>query len=258
MKVWTSVSAILVMALVAAYTAYSYDLAPGLFQREVAEQAFPPVTVSTAEAELRSWEPFITAVGTLVAVNGVDVAAQTSGIVAEVSFASGQEIVAGAPLIKLDDEVERAELKENQAVLTDTTKELARVRSLFERGNSSQATLTTAEAEFEQAAAALERMQAIIAQKDVRTPFAGRLGVRLVNLGEFIEAGTPIVTLQALQPIFVNFRLPEQDMSAIQVGQEVAISVDAYRGDIFRGTLSSYDSKNRLADPDVSGAGDLR
>lgn len=243
MKIWTPVSAVLVLVLVASYATYSYNLVPGLFDREMEDQSFPAVTVSAVAAELWAWEPYITAVGTLVAVNGVDVAAQTSGIVAEVTFTSGQEIAAGGPLIRLDDEVERAELKENQAILRDATQELERARQLFERGNTPQATLTTAEAEFDQAAAALERMKAVIAQKDVRAPFAGRLGVRLVSLGQFIAAGTPIVTLQALQPIFVNFRLPEQDLSAIRVGQEVAIIVDAYRGDTFRGILSSYDSK---------------
>lgn len=243
MKIWTSVSVVLVLALVAGYATYSYNLVPGLFDRPTVDQSFPAVTVSTATAELRSWEPFITAVGTLVAVNGVDVASQISGIVAEVTFISGQEIAAGGSLIRLDDDVERAEMKENQAVLRDANLELERARLLFERGNISQSTLTSAEARFDQAAAALERTQAVIAQKDVRAPFAGRLGVRLVNLGQFIAAGTPIVTLQALQPIFVNFRLPEQNLSAIRVGQEVEITVDAYRGDTFRGILSSYDSK---------------
>ncbi|GAB4150377.1 MAG: efflux RND transporter periplasmic adaptor subunit [Sphingomonadales bacterium] len=220
---------------------------PAFVQEMIASMPRPPITVASTQAAVEPWQGRIEAIGTVVAVNGVDVSSEVAGIVEEIHFSSGQEVEAGAPLLRIRDHVERADLKQNQAMLKDAELELERSRSLAQRGNVSQATLDAALARRDQAAAAVERIKALIAQKNLQAPFAGRLGVRLVNIGEFIAAGTPVVTLQALDQVYVNFQVPEQSVARIAVGLPVTIRVDAFPDQSFTGAITSIDSKVEAA-----------
>lgn len=220
---------------------------PAFIREMIASMPQPPITVASVEAQPKPWRSAISAIGTVVAVNGVDVSSAVAGIVEEIHFDSGQEVAAGAPLLRIRDYVERADLKQNQALLKDAQLELERSQSLAKRGNVSQATLDAAQARRDQAAAAVERMAALIAQKNIFAPFAGRLGVRLVNIGEYIAAGAPLVTLQALDPVHVNFQVPEQYLARLSVGQPVSLGVDAYPGETFMGEITSIDAKVEAA-----------
>lgn len=236
-------AALFVGALVGGLAVFKFVITPWMIQGFFAGNTPPPVTVSTAVAEDKSWQPLINGIGTVVAVSGVDITAEAPGIVKEILFESGQDIEAGAPLLRLNDEVERAELEQNLALLKEANLELERSRSLATRGNVSQASLDAALARRDSAAATVERTRALIHQKNVEAPFAGRLGVRRVNLGEFLSPGDPIVTLQSLDPLYVNFTLPEQALSVLKVGQALDIAVDAFPGERFPGEITSLNAR---------------
>lgn len=240
----TTVVALLVMAgLVGVFAYYQLYLMPEKIKAELAARPTSVLTVSTEIATTESWQPFLTAVATLEAANGVDVAAEVDGLITGILFQSGQLAEAGDPLIQLDDHVLRAELKEVQAQFRNAEAELERIRRLERQNMTSKSDLDAMHSRRDEAAAAVERVQATIAQKSVKAPFSGRLGVRLVQLGQYVEASTPMVTLQHAQPIYANFSLPEQALAQIKVGDVVDLEVDSYPGEIFPGRVTSFDSK---------------
>ncbi|RME62334.1 MAG: efflux RND transporter periplasmic adaptor subunit, partial [Alphaproteobacteria bacterium] len=247
----TLIAAIATLAIVGGVAWFLLLAMPAFIRDMIASTPQPPITVATVTAQFKPWQTELQAIGTVVAVKGVDVGSEVAGIVEEIHFESGQAVAENAPLLRLRDYVERADLKQNMALLKDATLELERSQSLAARGNVSQATLDSAQARRDQAAAAVERTRALIAQKNIRAPFAGRLGVRLVSLGQYIAAGTPIVTLQALDPVHVNFQLPEQTLARLAVGQNVSLTVDAYPGERFAGAITSIDSKVEAATRNV-------
>ncbi|MFZ5609791.1 MAG: efflux RND transporter periplasmic adaptor subunit [Pseudomonadota bacterium] len=236
-------ASVAVGALLALLAAYKFIVAPMMIGKFLAAQQPPPVTISTALAEARAWQPSLHAVGSAVAVKGVDITTEAPGIIAEILFQSGEEVMQGAPLVRLNDAVEQADLQQNLALLKDATLQLERTRSLASRGNISQSALDSAQAQRDQAIAAVERTRALIAQKNIKAPFAGRLGVRLVSLGQYVSSGTAVVTLQALDPLFVNFTLPEQAIAQVAEGQAVEARVDAYPDRLFSGTITAIDAK---------------
>ncbi|MGD8326515.1 MAG: efflux RND transporter periplasmic adaptor subunit [Sphingomonadales bacterium] len=236
-------AALFVILLVGGLAIFKFVITPIMINSFFAGNTPPPVTVSTATVEEKNWQPLINGIGTVVAVRGVDITAEAPGIVSEILFESGQDVDANAPLIHLNDEVERAELEQNLALLKEANLELERSRSLATRGNVSQASLDASLARRDSAAAAVERTRALISQKNVHAPFAGRLGVRRVNLGAFLSPGDPIVTLQSLDPLYVNFTLPEQALAVLKVGQKLDIAVDAFPGERFPGEITSLNSR---------------
>lgn len=186
----------------------------------------PPETVTTAEVRADHWETLITAVGSLEAVQGVTVTAELSGKIVAIAFEPGSRVVAGDLLVQQDTSSEVAQLRAAEA-----TAELARTN--LERGAKLLATHTISrseydnfEAQYKQAAAQVDNVRAVIAKKTIRAPFAGRLGIRLVNLGQIINEGEPIVSLQSLDPIFVNFLLPQQQLGALAPDLRVRIGTD--------------------------------
>lgn len=232
-----------IAVLIGGLAVFKFVVTPLMIQSFFAQNTPPPVTVSTTIATEKNWQPLINGIGTVVAVSGVDITAEAPGIVKEILFESGQNVEVGAVLLRLNDEVERAELEQNLALLKEANLELERSRSLATRGNVSQANLDAALARRDSAAATVERTRALIHQKNVEAPFAGRLGVRRVNLGEFLSPGDAIVTLQSLDPLYVNFTLPEQALSILEVGQPIDISVDAFPGERFPGEITSLNSR---------------
>ncbi len=187
--------------------------------------------------------PRVPAIGTFRAVQGVDVAPQVGGVVRAIQFESSQDVAKGAPLVEIDDSTEQADLKSNLAVLKNADVALERQRTLITGGNTPQANLDTALASRDQAAAAAERTRAIIAQKAVTAPFAGRLGIRRIDLGQYVSPGTSLVTLQQLDPIYVDFSLPEQNLAELKPGQTIEASVDAYPGTTFTGKIKFVDAR---------------
>lgn len=206
-------------------------------------QTQPPVPVTTAIAKAEKWRGELPAIGTIEAQRGVTLAPQVAGRVDAIMFESGSWVKAGATILKLDDSTERAQLQAATADLRLKELNLIRARELAERGNMAQANLDQAIAQRDQAAAQVELIRAQINQKTIVAPFAGRLGIRQVNLGQYLAAGAAIVTLQSVDPIFVNFTLPEREIPRLKVGQEVTVTVEGLKGRVFQGKITSLDAK---------------
>jgi membrane fusion protein, multidrug efflux system len=201
----------------------------------------PPATISTAVALSADWTDQLEAVGTIVAVNGAQVTTEAAGVVDSIRFESGQEVKAGTVLLTLDTRTDVAELKALSAQAELARNELARFERLYGLESISKAELDRRQSEYDQAAARAAAQQARIAQKTIRAPFSGELGIRQVNLGQFVAPGNPIVSLQSLDPVYINFSLPEQNLSRIREGLTVKLSVDAYPGEIFEGRITAIE-----------------
>ncbi len=204
------------------------------------------VTISSSLARTERWTPVSEAVGTVRAVDGAELAIEVGGVVREVHFENGQMVEAGQRLITLDQSVDRAELRQLEAAVRLAETELARLEPLARRDSVSQAELDRAENELEQARARVAVQQARIDQKTLTAPFDGAAGIRQVNPGQFIAAGTPVVSLQSLDPIHVEFSVPQRRLPSISVGQAVRVSVDAYPDETFAGEITALEP--RLSD----------
>lgn len=215
-----------------------------MIKRYFANYTPPAISVSSVEVSERRWKPQLPAVGNFVAINGVEVNSQTSGNVVKIHFDSGQYLDANAPLIDIDDQVDQANLKFNQADLALKQLNFQRQQDLFKRGATSSSTVDEATANLQQAQANVERMQAEINKKHIVTPFAGQLGIRQVNLGQYITPGqTSIVTLQSLDPLYLEFYLPEQQRKNLYLNQPIQFSVEAFPNVVFSGKISALNSK---------------
>ncbi len=201
----------------------------------------PPESVSVAEVEEQIWVPSLRAVGTVRAARGVTVSAEVPGLVAKLAFDSGQKVQTGAVLIQLDASIERAELASAKATARLARVTLRRQSRLADQKINAPAERDTAQAEADQAAARVANILAQIAKKTIRAPFAGQLGIRQVDLGQIVSAGTPIVSLQDLETVFVDFFLPQQDLPRIARDQEVEIRVDAFVDRVWMGRIQSIE-----------------
>ncbi|HLK84235.1 MAG TPA: efflux RND transporter periplasmic adaptor subunit [Xanthobacteraceae bacterium] len=214
-----------------------------MIKKFMTSMAPPPQTVSTVTAATQDWQPQIEAVGSLRAVNGADLAFEVSGIVKELHFNSGDEVAAGDILVKLraDDDIAKLDALKATAALSEIT--LQRDQEQFKIKAVSQATLDTDSANLKNAKAQVAEQEAVIAKKTLRAPFAGHLGVRAVDIGQYISAGTTVVTLQALDPIYADFFLPQQTLNQIRLEQAVTIKVDTYPNKDFAGTITAINPK---------------
>lgn len=204
----------------------------------------PAVTISSTTAKKTTWHPSLSAVGNFVAINGVEVNAQTSGNIVKIHFKSGEIVSKDQPLVDIDDSILQAQLEFNQAELSLKKINFGRQQDLYRRGATPKSSLDTAKANLQQAQANLDKTRAEITQKHIKAPFSGRLGIRKVNLGQYMTPGqTAIVSLQSLDPIFIEFYLPEQYLNQIHSGQTILISVENYPDFLFKGQISAINSK---------------
>src|SRR5580704_6667630 len=214
-----------------------------MIKKFMAAAASPPQTVSTATAGVQEWQPEIEAVGSLRAVNGADLAFEVSGIVKDIQFNSGDDVAAGKVLLALrsDDDVGKLQALEATAELSEVN--YHRDQEQFKIKAVSQATLDADAANLKNARAQVTEQQAIVDKKMLRAPFAGHLGVRAVDIGQFVSAGTAIVTLQALDPIYVDFYLPQQKLNQVKLGLSVTAKIDTYPDRTFAGKISAINPK---------------
>src|SRR6478736_4005898 len=201
----------------------------------------PPASVSVAEAKSEVIPNLLTAVGDLAAVHQVNVTSDVSGRITDILFTSGSNVKAGSPLVQLFDGPEQGDLASFKAQATVAQLSLERAKQLAARQFGPQATVDSAQAAFDQADAGIAKTEAIISQKLVRAPFDGALGVRHVEVGQFLTAGTQIVTLTDLSKLYANFTVTEKDSAALKVGQTVRIAVDAYPGRTFEGKINAIE-----------------
>src|SRR5947209_7131500 len=199
----------------------------------------PPTSVAIAEAKSEVIPNLLTAVGDLAAVHQVNVTSDVSGRITDIIFTSGSRVKAGSPLVQLFDGPEQCDLANFKAQATVAQQSLDRAKQLAARQFGPQATVDTAQAAYDQANAGIAKTQAIISQKLVRAPFDGELGVRHVEVGQFLTAGTQIATLTDLSQLYANFTLTEKDSGQLKVGQTVRVAADAYRGRTFEGKINA-------------------
>jgi membrane fusion protein, multidrug efflux system len=214
-----------------------------MIKKFMASMSAPPQTVSATKAEYSPWQQQIEAIGSLRAVKGADLSLEVSGVVDSISFKSGDDVAQGTVLLKLRADDDAAKLVSLQA--TAELSELTYQRDLkqFKIQAVSQATLDTDSANLKNAKAQVAEQQAVLDKKTLRAPFAGHLGIRAVDLGQYLGAGTTIVTLQALDPIFLDFFVPQQVVDQVRIGQAVTVKVDAYKDQTFPGEIAALNPK---------------
>jgi len=200
-------------------------------------------TVSEETAKVETWQPDFTSVGNLDPVQGADISNQVAGNVSEINFGSGQEVEKGQLLVQLDDSNERAQLQGFQAQEQLAELNDKRSHDLFSKRLISQSDVDTADANLKQAQANVANTEADIAKKTIRAPFSGHAGIRNVNLGQYLPAGTVIVTLQDLDHMYASFTLPEQALPSLAAHQGLVVTVDAYPSQKFGGEINAIDSK---------------
>ena len=199
----------------------------------------PPEKVNAAEVREEDWRPRLTAVGSVMAVRGALLPAETEGIVRRIAFEPGADVKAGAELVQLNAEVVQAQLREAEAAANEARAYLARVKEAAASGSVAASELDAADARLKSADARVENIQATIAKKTIRAPFAGKLGIRQISVGQFLQMGSPVVSLQALDPVFVEFSLPQQRIGDVAEGLTVAVSADGYPGHTFEGRVTA-------------------
>jgi membrane fusion protein, multidrug efflux system len=205
--------------------------------------AAAPQTVSTIQAASADWQSSIQSTGTLRAVRGADLSAQAAGVVDEIAFDSGLEVPAGKILLRLKPNDDYAKLQQLQAAAELAEQTYKRDQEQFTAQAISQANIDTDVSTLKSARAQVAAQQALIEEKIIRAPFAGRLGIRQVDLGQYLTAGTTVVTLQALDPILIDFYVPQQALAKLRIGQPVTALVDTFPGQAFSGSLESINSK---------------
>jgi membrane fusion protein, multidrug efflux system len=199
----------------------------------------PPETVSSVEAREEKWRDTLSAVGSISAVQGVMVTTEIPGTIQKIAFESGAVVAQDDLLVKLDTSTEEAQLRALEAQSELARTNLVRMQSLRRENTVSQSELDQAETTLKQFVANADNIRAIIAKKVIRAPFAGRLGIRQVNAGQYLEAGKPIVSLQSLAPLYGDFSLPQQELARLQTGLTVRLTTDTYPDKLFDGTLTA-------------------
>ena len=199
----------------------------------------PPEPVTTAVARKETWESLLTAVGSLEAVQGVIVTAELSGKVERIGFEPGTKVKTGELLVQQDISAENAQLRAAEASLTLAKIDLDRKSKLLAQKTISRSEYDNAEAQFKQAEAQADTIRATIKKKTIRAPFAGRLGIRLVNVGQVLKEGDEIVSLQSIDPIFVNFSLPQQQLAQVTSGLVVQVTTDGLPGQVVDGKITA-------------------
>ncbi|HWA25458.1 MAG TPA: efflux RND transporter periplasmic adaptor subunit [Lacunisphaera sp.] len=213
-----------------------------LFSHQMAARAamrpHPPTVAALAAAEA-DWQSALRAVGNVQSRAGIIVKTEVDGLVHRVAFASGAIVAAGAALVELDTSREEAQLRGLEAATRLAELSLLRARELREKGSNSAADLDAAQATREEAQAAADQLRVAIAKKHIVAPFAGRVGITRVNPGQYLRAGDAIVELESLDPIHVDFGLPQQEVGRVRPGLEVRLTVDAYPGRVFTGRIEA-------------------
>jgi multidrug efflux system membrane fusion protein len=237
---WFIIVGLLLALLVGAFVGFN------AFRSHMIAQFFannkpPPASVTVAEAKSEVIPNLLTAVGGLAAVHQVDVTPDVSGRVTDIMFTPGATVKAGSPLVQLFDGPDRGDLASFKALATGAQLALDRAKQLAARQFGPQATADAAQATYDQANAGIAKTEALISQKLVRAPFDGELGVRHVEVGQYLTAGTQIVTLTDLSTLYANFTVTEKDSGNLKVGQTVRVLVDAYPGRTFEGTITAIE-----------------
>jgi membrane fusion protein (multidrug efflux system) len=204
-----------------------------------AGQKMPPQPVNVAEVREEQWQPRVSAVGSVMAFEGTVVSTEIDGIVREIRFEPGSRVKAGDELVQLDTEIQQAQLRAAEAAAEWARVSFKRAQELLPSKSISQADLDLADSNLKQADAQVDNLRAVIGKKTVRAPFAGKLGIRRISVGQYLDKGSPVVALHSLDPVFVEFSLPQQRLGDLAEGLTVLVSSDAYPGQQFEGKITA-------------------
>lgn len=203
----------------------------------------PPASVSTTKAQQADWQAYLTSVGNLTASDGVDITPEASGIVTDMPFTSGQMVKKGDLLAKIDDRIEQAQLLNDMASQRLAKINFERTQDLYQKKAISRSQLDEVQAKLSQADAAVAKTKALIAQKNITAPFDGKIGIKLIDTWQFVNAGTPLVTLQGMDPMKISFYLPEQELPQLALQQPVIVKVAPFPGKEFKGEITAINAK---------------
>lgn len=203
----------------------------------------PPINVEVVEASRIPWQSRLPAIGTLTASQGINLSVEIAGTISDVQFQSGEKVRKGQPIVLLDNEIEQATLAAAEADLHLAKVEFERARSLVDRQAISRSEFDRLNAESLKAQASVAQLKASLAKKRILAPFSGTIGIRQVDVGDFVAAGTPIATLQDLSMLFVDFFLAEQQVPLLAIGQPVRVQVAAFPGEAFNGKIVALNPK---------------
>jgi membrane fusion protein, multidrug efflux system len=237
------ITAVVIAALLGGLGYFQFVFKPQMIKSFLSQMTPPAATVTAEAARTDKWIERLSSIGTMIASQGVEVTSQVAGIVTEVLIESGAEVEQDTKLVQLDTSVEVADLASATATEREAAVAYERQADLLQKRVTSEANLDTARAKRETAQAAVKRIQAVIAQKRIVSPFAGRLGIRKVEKGQYVSAGMSLVSLQALNPIRVDFPMPEQQIGKLRVGQPIELTVDAFPNQVFGGEIQSLDAR---------------
>src|SRR5882672_1021386 len=237
---WFLIVGLLLAAVVSGLGFFKFVFLPNLF-KEIFSKPPPPSNVSIATAKSETIPNLLTAVGDLAAVHQVNVTSDVNGRITDIMFTAGASVKEGTPLVQLFDAPDQGDLASFKAQATVAQLSLDRAKQLAARQFGPQATVDQAQSAFDQASAGIAKSQAIISQKLVKAPFDGELGVRKVEVGQYLTAGTQIVSLTDLSVLYENFTVTEKDSAHLKVGQTVRVVVDAYPGRNFEGKITTIE-----------------
>jgi membrane fusion protein (multidrug efflux system) len=230
---------VILLILVIAYKTWLGIMIP----KFMAANKPPPAEVSTITATTQPWQPEIKAVGSLRAVRGVDVTTEVAGLVRELHFKSGDNVRKDQLLVQLNAESDLAQLHALEASAEQANVVYERDKAQYQAEAIAKATLDADAADLKTKRALAEQQAAVVAKKSIRAPFTGRLGISTVNPGQYLNPGDKIVTLQAIDPILVDFSLPQQQLGYLSAGQKVAASADSFPGQVYNGNVQAIDPK---------------
>jgi membrane fusion protein (multidrug efflux system) len=237
------ITAILAAIFLGALVWFNFIFKPDMIKQVLSSQVPPPATVTAEPARKETWVERLPSIGTLISSHGVDVASQVAGIVTGVYAESGANVQQGSNLVQIDIAVELADLASSQATLQEAVVAYQRQEDLIAKRVTSEANLDTARAKRDTAQAAVKRIEAVIAQKTIKAPVSGRLGIRKVERGQYVTPGQMLITIQQLDPIWVDFPMPEQLIGKLRVGLPIDVTIDAYPAEVFKGKIESLDAR---------------
>ncbi|OJW50629.1 MAG: efflux transporter periplasmic adaptor subunit [Alphaproteobacteria bacterium 41-28] len=214
-----------------------------MMKKQMSGLAAAPITVSSTIVSALPWEPKLTATGSVRAINGVDVTTEIVGLITRIHFIPGQDIQRGDVILELNADPEIAQLKSLEALADLAQINYDRDTKQLKAQSVSQATVDADEANLKNARAQVDQQAATLAKKTIRAPFSGRLGISAINLGQFLNPGDKIVTLQSLDPIYVDFFLPQQKLPQITINQTIFLKTDTYPGVSFEGKITTINPK---------------
>ena len=214
-----------------------------MMQKYMGKGPMPPATVSAMKAEYQVWQPQLNAVGTLRAVRGVDVTTEVAGLVRSINFKSGDEVKAGQVLAQLNADSDIAQLHSLEAAAELASTVYERDKAQLAAEVISKAQVDTDAGDLKSKRAQVAQQQAVVEKKTLRAPFAGKLGISIVNPGQYLNPADKLVTLQTIDPIYVDFYLPQQQLPQVAIGQTVTLTTDTYKDIPFTGKINAINPK---------------